>query len=139
MGPRRASLCDTLRRSKCALDKVIRSYLTNSPLAIRQCPFWSSEESLAGLHAGCRSEAALQAKADSPEVLAEVHASGAYIDAQDAVDFVHQCLHVHAKDRPPAVQLRKHRFISGKVGWVGTRGWESLEGYSSAASGFDSA
>lgn len=117
---------------------VITIEEANLDLISSQCPFWSSEESLAGLYPNCRSDIALQAKADSAEVAAELSSPQSEIDSQDAVDFVHQCLQVSSRDRPPAVHLRNHRFISGKTGWLGKRGWETTDGYSSSASGFES-
>lgn len=115
------------------IDDIIE--LTHAPL---QCPFWSSEESLAGLYPGCRSDTALLAKATSEETQAELLNSTAGINPHDAVDFVRQCLQVSARDRPPAIHLRKHRFITDQFGWIGTRGWENLDGYQSTTSGFDS-
>ena len=47
-------------------------------------------------------------------------------EAHDAIDVVHQCLAVHARDRPSAVLLQGHRYFVGKEGWSGRRGWEAM-------------
>jgi hypothetical protein len=77
----------------------------------------------------------LHAKAEEDEIADEnVHLSHGASGSADndsseslirwAVDFVHQCLQVHARERPPATQLRKHKFIEGASGWTGKKGWE---------------
>lgn len=91
-----------------------------------QCPFWTSEESLAGLTPTSRATQALHAKAEITDesLPPNMTAEQAQDEANEAIDFVHQCLQTHARDRPSAVHLKQHRFLAGGRGWLGRRGWE---------------
>lgn len=88
-----------------------------------ECPFWTSEEAMAGLAPGTRAEAALASKVDSIDVDDE-DAPITYQATEAAIDFVHQCLQTHSRDRPSALHLRQHRFLANG-GWTGVRGWEA--------------
>ena len=93
-----------------------------------ECPFWSSDESLAGLASDSRPYSALLAKAETVQIAsadAQDGSSDANAQINDAVDFIRQCLHVHARDRPSALQLKQHCLLVGSSGWQGLRGWES--------------
>lgn len=106
-----------------------------------QCPFWSSEESLSGLEPGTRAEEALQTRAMEAEADLPPEASPDQFasHARDAVDLIHQCLAVHSRDRPSAVQLQGHRFLRDDGGgWTGHRGWEMRLSDSASGSGSDS-
>ena len=84
---------------------------------------------------GSRADEALLARADEAELACPEETRDAYARyANDALDFVHQCLSVHARDRPSAINLRSHKFLvdtvgqdeRGELGWVGVRGWEAV-------------
>lgn len=86
-----------------------------------------------GLARGSRADESLLARMDDAELALPEEARDEFAGrANDAIDFVHQCLDVHARDRPSALHLRTHRFLVDReegrleVGWVGRRGWEAL-------------
>lgn len=86
-----------------------------------------------GLAAGSRADEALLSRMDDAELaIPDPIARDTFAaHANDAIDFVHQCLDVHARDRPSALHLRTHRFLVDReengpeLGWIGNRGWEA--------------
>lgn len=43
---------------------------------------------------------------------------------EDAIDLVSRCLEVDSANRPTADLVCDHRFLAGRDGWRGHRGWE---------------
>lgn len=111
-------------------------------MVIGECPFWSPEEAMVGLSPGSRAEQALRSKCEtstpssifslSPSSPISSESSSDEINdttegsgkIEDAVDLVMRCLEVDPDDRPTAELILEHRFICGKEGWSGARGWE---------------
>jgi hypothetical protein len=80
---------------------------------------------MAGLAVGSRAEEALRVRADEVEESLAADAQAAFAQEADAaIDFVHQCLQTHSKNRPNALQLKEHKFLNTQTGWSGFRGWE---------------
>lgn len=80
---------------------------------------------MAGLAIGSRAEEALRVRADEVEESLAADAQAQFAEEADAaIDFVHQCLQTHAKNRPSAMQLKEHKFLNTQSGWSGFRGWE---------------
>ncbi|SCV67935.1 BQ2448_56 [Microbotryum intermedium] len=107
-----------------------------------ECPFWSPEEAMKGLEAGSRADIALQGKIeafDREEDLNGIPTMSTTLETEDdealstllprptmsdAVDLVKRCLETDPFDRPTANWVCDHRFLLGKDGWNGRRGWE---------------
>ena len=89
-----------------------------------QCPFWSSEESIVGLSYGTRAETALREKSKAIQETISPSMRNLEQKILDAIDFVHQCLQTHARDRPSAVHLKQHCLFVTDGGWRDMRGWE---------------
>lgn len=102
-----------------------------SPFSIAgECPFWNPEEAILGLYPGSRTSLALLAKCPSSTSSSPL-SSPASDEGPDeggtisnAVDLVMRCLQVDPADRPTADQVLDHKFVVGRQGWEGFRGWE---------------
>ncbi|SCZ91304.1 BZ3500_MvSof-1268-A1-R1_Chr1-2g01321 [Microbotryum saponariae] len=112
-----------------------------------ECPFWSPEEAMKGLEKGSRADLALQAKIDLFDGMVEDPNGTRTVSfskeddedealsnllprpsMSDAVDLVKRCLETDPLDRPTANWVCDHRFLLGKEGWSGRRGWELIVG-----------
>ncbi|KDE06926.1 CAMK/CAMKL/PASK protein kinase [Microbotryum lychnidis-dioicae p1A1 Lamole] len=113
-----------------------------------ECPFWSPEEAMKGLEKGSRADLALQAKIDlfdgrvedtnGKRIVSPPMKDGEVEETlsiflprplmSDAVDLVKRCLETDPLDRPTANWVCDHRFLLGKEGWSGKRGWELIIG-----------
>ena len=83
---------------------------------------------MAGLAVGSRAEEALRVRADEVEETLAAESQPQFAQEADAaIDFVHQCLQTHAKNRPSALQLKEHKFLNTQSGWSGFRGWEEAD------------
>lgn len=88
-----------------------------------------------GLYVGSRAELALRAKCRSSATSSLSSASSLSLDdedsgsgaIEDAVDLVMRCLEVVPEDRPSADEILGHKFIIGRDGWVGFKGWVEEE------------
>ncbi|KAJ9100632.1 hypothetical protein QFC21_003676 [Naganishia friedmannii] len=87
-----------------------------------ETPFLSAEEAAVGLADGTKARDDLMARCGG-----ERGAEGEEFDGggrmADALDFVERCLELKVEDRPPAEALMEHRFVFGRDGWGGFKGW----------------
>lgn len=97
-------------------------------LLVGETPFAElPDEVLAGLHEGSRALEALKERCEAKEEDGEGEEDGGG-RLRDALDLVLRCLELEVNDRPTADWVCEHRFIVGKEGWVGHRGWIKPKG-----------
>lgn len=87
-----------------------------------ETPFLSAEEAQAGLKPGSKAREALEKRCTGARGDEGLEDDGGGRMA-DAMDLVEQCLQNAPADRPSAEAMVKHRFIWGREGWTGLRGW----------------
>ncbi|WVO15767.1 hypothetical protein L204_103429 [Cryptococcus depauperatus] len=90
-------------------------------LLVGETPFSDlPDEVLHGLSDGTSANAALVARCSSSQEGLEADGGGGL---GDAADLVKRCMEIEANDRPSANTLLEHRYLKGRGGWVGKKGW----------------
>lgn len=87
-----------------------------------ETPFLSAEEAAVGLADGTKARDDLMARCGGGRGDEGEESDGGGRMA-DALDFVERCLELKVEDRPPAEALMEHRFVFGRDGWSGFKGW----------------